>query len=405
MRYIKLNISLFIGLVGLVFYFLTVPAIDAEKFMSIDVESGDEKVFDDLYLGGSLDYNSNIHSSFIYQDNQINIHEELPILKKLDEPSFPKEKVLLDQYPEFISDINSDINIIDSQFLDSKDYVVSSFFKTAEKDYNIDLKQLNLQILNKDTDEIESDEISRTENVKGDFSNIFSIQEEFPIVRVLFSITDWGSHNSEEVSTLLLGEYNFETKNYSEEVIKKADGDFQLDDNQDFVSDNRTQTLLTFYPSGNATEAEGHIDEVTDTDSDEQTLLANLVDSEVTQLDGNKKYLTTENNELFSLEFENNSEALNKYDAQGEEIVDKIPLDITGDVDPLDSEQLLISNIIDDKLFIFQSNMPMNNRGLDPTEFQVFDIQTGEEISAGEIKFDSKELSASEVFISEIGKN
>lgn len=413
MRYIKLTSSLFIGLVGFVLYFFTIPSIDTDNFLTIDVEAGDKEILDDMYLSGSLDYNSNYYSSFVYQDQETLIVEELPFLKQMDDPYDSEIRSLLKKYPEFISDIHYDMNQMVTHYGDSKDYVTAAYFNYERADYSIGLDELYLELFNKETKEIKKEKIKLTEYENGDSADIYAIHENYPTVQILYSTTEWDSDYYESTSTLLLGEYNLETKKYTQETLKKLEGDFSFNEVGMNVTNNQELAVLPFYSQGNEyvvdESSTGEVVEHMTSESDgrDKIIVVDLVNKTTNEVKYGLHYLVSEQNELYSFTEENGSGVLNKYDDNNEEVVDTISLDLE-EIELDESTELdPMAKIIDGKLFLFYNIIQYENgeSKLNPINFQAFAVDSGKEVAKGKIKFNGSKFSASNALIDNLEKN
>lgn len=394
MRYIKLTSSLFIGLVGFVLYFFTIPSIDTENFLSVDIENGDKEILEDVYLSGSLDYNS-----FVYQNQETLIVEELPFLKQIDDPYDPDIRYLLDKYPEFISDIHYDMNRVVKHYGDSENYVTAAFLNYERTNYSVNLEDLHLELFNKETKEVQKEKIKITDYTSGDSADIYAIHESYPTVQILYSSTEWDSDHYTSTSTLLLGEYNLETKKYTQETLKQLDGDFSYNEVGMNVTNNQDFAILPFYNEHFGEES--YTDEVKD-----EIMIVDLVNKKANEFKSGSQYLLSDQNELYSFTEENGSATLNKYDDNNEEIVDTVSLDLEKIEVDGSSDLDITTKIVDENLFLFYNEIHYEDGAskLNPINFQAFAIDSGKEVAKGKIKFNDSKYSTSHAFIDDLEK-
>ena len=82
MRKVNLIVSVLIGLIGTIVYFVTIPTVDEEALVNVVIEAGDEKVLEDIYFNGYLyDY-----SDFQVTQEGVHTTKGLSYLENLDAP-------------------------------------------------------------------------------------------------------------------------------------------------------------------------------------------------------------------------------------------------------------------------------------------------------------------------------
>src|SRR5699024_8204615 len=186
MRKTKLVISSLIALVGIFIYFISVPSVDEEALIHLTVEAGNEELLDDIYFNGYLyDY-----GSFRVNDKEgVNTNENLSYLEKLDATENQSLNILLEKYPDLIHEIIYDSQLADYYLLNSKDQLISGYFKMNDVNYYVDYSTVYLSTLNKETNEMIEDTIQRESELDSDNISIIGMYEEYPVVKILYSIS------------------------------------------------------------------------------------------------------------------------------------------------------------------------------------------------------------------------
>lgn len=397
MRYIKLIISLVIGLVGFGISFAAIPKFDEEKIITVAVDDG-ANVDEDVYFEG---YDPDDYH-FVYQNGKTQLESQLPFLEQLDRPTTAELSYLLDSYPNMVSDILFNTQILNYHFLDSEDYLMSSYFNFSSSSYNLDTENIHLEILNKKTNELEADTIKR-ENKQSFYPSevrILSMYQEYPTVKTLFTLSKWDESTE---SYLMLGEYNFETKNYTEQTLKQINGMFESylsEDMYRMVSTNNEQVLVP-----NDEYIENYSDEEGSyVESQISYSVVNFTNNTLTDLDNSSGALclTSDTGELYSLSADENNVYLKNYNPQNYEVANKHELatDERMNLQNTGYESLgyyTKASVVNNKLYIIypqeidymtNTNMIDTNNESAFAIYQIFDTATGEELSSGEFLYD-----------------
>ena len=223
MRHIKLIISSLIAMVGIIIYFVSIPTINEETLVHLTVEAGNEELLDDIYFTGFLQ-GANYYNSFqMNSDQDLVTYENLPFFEKLDASPNQSLNILQEKYPEVVNELNYNNKINDFYILNSEDELISAYFKISDSNYYMNHSTVYLNALNKETNESTENEIARENYPDGDYVNIVGMYEEYPVVKILYNTSTWNMDTGEK-SKLTVGEYNFETKDYSENSLLNEDG-------------------------------------------------------------------------------------------------------------------------------------------------------------------------------------
>ena len=190
MRKINLIVSVLIGLIGTIVYFVTIPTVDEEALVNVVIEAGDEKVLEDIYFNGYLyDY-----SDFQVTQEGVHTTKGLSYLENLDAPLEMDLQMLQKNYPEFINQLIYNTNIYSKNLVFSDSYLTSAHFQSSEGNYRIETEKIHLNLLDKTTGEIKSEIVNRGNNQAGDGVDVVGIYENYPTVKVLLSINTWGDN-------------------------------------------------------------------------------------------------------------------------------------------------------------------------------------------------------------------
>lgn len=403
-RYSRLITSLAIGLIGMAFYFITVPHVNSDEVLDYTVDTGDGEELEDLYLGGYIyDY-----SSFVHKDGETKLYEELPYLEQLDGQPSLKVDELLDKYPTLINDLVYDTEVTTYHILESEENITTASFRDYHKDYRVNLDTLYLESLNKETEEIEKDEITRDDYLDGDSVEILAAYEEAdaPIVKLLFTITNWQTANTKETNSLILAEYNTETKDYSEETLKKGSDTFSQHEYYGYTNENSDLYLIE--------EEDFDRDSMYDEEmlaEEDNTLLVDFAENSLEELEDNVLYTLSDENELYGIESEAEETILRKYNAENLEANEEVTLDLDQHISLEENEQMeattekqTLAKIINNKLYLIQSKA--DSETLQPAFYQVFAVETGDEIEKGKINVDKDfDHQVNGLIIDEIGEN
>ena len=363
----------------MVIYFVTVPKVNEEALVQLTVEAGNEELLEDIYFSGYLyDY-----GTFYVNDKEgVTTNESLSYLEKLDALGDPSLDILQEKYPEMISELNYNNRISHFYILNSKEELVTGHFKISNSNYYIDSSTVYLSTLNKETNEIIEDTVKRENYPDGDHINIVGMYEEYPVVKILYSVSTWNVDHSGEKSSLTVGEYNFETKDYSENSLLNEDGSLYEYASTAYNAKNNEMQIIHHY--GNDTY------ENTNTPSEPSAYVYNFVEDTLSPLETTTaNYFIGNNNELYTLENEGEDIFLRQYDQTEQEIENEVALETEFPLH-LYSEYPLLTEVIDDQLFVVQSAADeMSGQGALPTDFQVFDMHSGENLLTGKIAYNT----------------
>lgn len=387
MRNTKLIISSFIALVGVVIYFVTVPKVNEEALVQLTVEAGNEELLEDIYFNGHLyDYGS----FGVNEKEGVATIESLPYLEKLDALEDPSLNILQKKYPEFINELNYNNRISHFYILNSEDELISGHFQLNDSEYYVDTSTVYLSALDKETNEVTEDIVKREKDFNGDYINIIGMYEEYPVVKILYSTSTWTPDRPGEKSNLSVGEYNFETKNYSEHSLLSKDGGFYEYGSSSYIAKNNEIQIIQHY--GN---------EVYETTASNETgtYVYSFVEDTLSPLDPTTtNYFIGNSNQLYTLEYEGEEVLLKQYDQTGQELKTEVVLDPESPLHLNGEYPELLAEIIDDQLFVIQNAVAeIDNQGVKPTDFQVFDLYSGESLLTGKINYNKN----SEVTITE----
>ena len=388
MRKTKLVISSLIALVGIFIYFISVPSVDEEALIHLTVESGNKELLDDIYFNGYLyDYGS-FH---VNNKKGVTTNENLPYLEKIDASEDQTLNNLLEKYPQFMHEVVYNSQITDYSLLNSDEKLISGYFKISDTNYFVDNSTIYLNALNKETKETVEDTIQRESDPASDSVNIIGMHEEYPVVKILYSTSTWTTDSLGEKSNLSVGEYNFETKTYSEESLLNEEGSFYAYNSDPYnIKNNKVQIIRH---DGNEDHPTAYIyNFIEDTLSPFQTTATN-------SFVGNK-------DQLYTLENEGEEILLRQYDQTGQKIENEVALENELPLNFYEEEAILLSEVINDQLFIVQSTINERlEQDIPPTKLQVFDLHSGKNLLTGKIEYDTdSKVNATEGYIHSIGQ-
>ena len=386
MRKVNLIVSVLIGLIGTIVYFVTIPTVDEDVLVNVVVEAGDEKVLDDIYFNGYLyDY-----SDFQVTQEGVHTTKGLSYLENLDAPLEMDLQRLQKEYPEFINQMVYNNNYYSNNLVYSENYLVTAHFEITEGNYRIETENLHLSLYEKETEEIHSTIINRSNEMQEDSIDVIGIYEDYPTIKLLLSANNWPNNYEEGTSRVLLGEYNFETKVYNEKKLIEKEGSFFAD----YVSPNQKAVLFNHY-----------------SESEEGNYLLDYDSGVLTSLETEGKVLLLdEESNLFALADNEGQSVLQTYDmldGGGLEAVQEVALATAFDLTLNQEEFALIeAKLIGDYLYVIQNQENFESNGeVLPALIQVFNRSTGEIAMNGSIRFDEKyEVQARSGFINSIGQ-
>ena len=386
MRKISLIVSVLLGFIGTVVYFVTIPTVDEEALVNVVIEAGDEKVLEDIYFNGYLyDY-----SDFQVTQEGVHTTKGLSYLENLDAPLEMDLQMLQKEYPEFINQMVYNNNYYSNNLVYSENYLVTAHFEITEGNYRIETENLHLSLYEKETEEIHSTIINRSNEMQEDSIDVIGIYEDYPTIKLLLSANNWPNNYEEGTSRVLLGEYNFETKVYNEKKLIEKEGSFFAD----YVSPNQKAVLFNHY-----------------SESEEGNYLLDYDSGVLTSLETEGKVLLLdEESNLFALADNEGQSVLQTYDmldGGGLEAVQEVALATAFDLTLNQEEFALIeAKLIGDYLYVIQNQENFESNGeVLPALIQVFNRSTGEIAMNGSIRFDEKyEVQARSGFINSIGQ-
>lgn len=386
MRNLKLMITSLIVILGMAIYIFTIPVIDEENIVHVTAETGDEELLEEVYFNG---YISNF-SSFHATSEEVITDESFSYLEKLDGPYNQTLKRLRRTYPDFIDPLVFPTHIYDYNILNSDTHLVSGHFENHDGGYQVNQSAVYLRTMNKETHELIEDRVEREQYKEGDQVVVLGLYEEYPSIKVLYQTEIWEDLPGKETSILSIGEYNFETKTYTENSLLDESGGFYSYNLNPFSSKNKEIHLLA---NPNTTSAEN-------------LFVFNYNDHTLTPLDdSNKHYFVGEDSQLYALEQEEEM-YLREYNQTGEEVIFETVLDLEVPIDIYTEYPQVVASIQDGKLYVAQSKYAENHgeKAL-PTPFQILNAESGESLLTGEIEYDTENvINATDGVIEEIGK-
>lgn len=389
MKHIKLIISSILAFLGILIYFISIPKVNHESLATVTVEAGNEDLLEDLYFNGYLyDY-----SSFHLNKEGIEVMEDLPYLEKLDVPGSQTMRIIQQSYPEFVDPLVYDRSIYDFYVLNSKDYLLSGHFEVSEENYMTNHSTVYFKALNKATNELIEDKVTRNNAKEGDSVSVIGMYEEYPVIKVLYHTDIWSQGTNQDTSILTAAEYNFETKNYTEVTVENMEGDFSSYNQNLYGADNNQIEMIN------------HVSFENGDSNSNQYYLYNYTDNSFTLLEADKKHYFIQNNQIYSLAEEEQGVILSTHNQKGDEVLQETTLNIKRPIDTKMDYPFLNTEVIDNKLYVVQSQAADGTPKLLPTSIQVFDIETGEQLLVGEITFNAaQEINAYEVIVDEVGQ-
>lgn len=374
MRKINLLIASAIGIIGLLVYFLSMPTLNEDALVDIQVKAGDEKLLEDFYFSGDIyDF-----TSYYTVNGETTTYEGLSYLEQLDTPYSTDLGFLQKKYPEFINKLLYGNNFWDYTLLNSEKYLMTTGFTTVDDGFNINPNVILMDLLNKESGEIEEETINRDNFPRGDWYSILATHEEYPVFKFLFEAETWTNDAVGTESTLTLGEYNIETKNYSEKHLTSDMGDFYLYGNYSQVGDTQNIHLLSTVDNQTGLETISH--------------LVNFEDGSIHPIEQtDRKYFVGDDGNLYALENEDGSLFLRQYDYSNEETLSEVELDTDLSLDLSSEYSPLITELRDGKLYIVinQVNESMREEDMKPSLFQIFDSLTGESLLSGVAEYNA----------------
>lgn len=402
MRHIKLIISSLIAMVGIIIYFVSIPTINEETLVHLTVEAGNEELLDDIYFTGFLQ-GANYYNSFqMNSDQDLVTYENLPFFEKLDASPNQSLNILQEKYPEVVNELNYNNKINDFYILNSEDELISAYFKISDSNYYMNHSTVYLNALNKETNESTENEIARENYPDGDYVNIVGMYEEYPVVKILYNTSTWNMDTGEK-SKLTVGEYNFETKDYSENSLLNEDGGFSEYGTTPYSLKNNELQIIHHYE--NETYNTTNAPNVQINPSVPNAYVYDFVEDTLLPLENSKtNYFVGNGNQLYTLENEEEV-LLREHDQTEQKIINEIPLEFDFSLNLQEEYPTFLTEVVNDQLFVIQNEADKNNgMSLLSSNFQVFDIHSGESLLTGKIDYDTEsEVNATEATINLVG--
>lgn len=393
MRRINLILATIIGIAGMVVYFVSIPTVNENELINLQVQSGDEQVLEDIYFTGYMDN----YSGFYLDQDEIKTTGNLSYLETLDAPYNMELFKLQEEYSDLVDPIYYNRGIYMYSFLNGEDYLISSHMKENEHNYYINSEHVYLNILNKETGEIEEEIITREKISEGDRIEIVGMYEDYPTVKILYLTSFWNNSAPLEESVVSFGEYNVETKSYFEEKLLNGEGAFYPYDGETQIFGNHDQQLFTHY----GTHSE-------DDSVDYAMYLLDYTKNELLPFNKDGKEFTIgDDGKLYALELAEGMTLLTQYDDIDEEVTHEVALEQTISQNLSDERTSVLIEVIDNKLFVVQNTINFDTEALEiqPSELQVFDIETGERLLNAKIHYDeNNEVNAWSANIVNIGQ-
>lgn len=372
MRYLKLTISLILSAIGLAVYFITIPQIDEDELVHLTVQAGDEAILENYYFDGYIyDY-----SSFTLNGDDVFTPANLPFLQQLDATDDMDMMLLKEDYSDFINELIFGPNILTYLISNGEDYLSSAHFEYQSGTYSEIYSALTIRTLNKETNKIEEDVVTRETRSNVYYASIVGIYENYPVVDVLVD-TRIGDPTNEfnETTELSLISYNFETKNMTESVVLDTK---EYLEPQRYASVYSNQSIMAFSAFDSETSAE-------------KSYLMDFEKNTMVQREGPRERLVvSDDSRLYSIE----ETTLVAYSEMHTERVREVSLSM----DFAEKKNMDFSMnelfILDSKLFVVNNNDTTDETQRDnikPTDLVVYDITTGEILVEGQFNFDGTE--------------
>lgn len=372
MRYLKLSISLILSVIGLAVYFVTVPQIDEDELVHLTVQAGNEEILDDYSFNGYI-YN---YSSFSLTNEDILVPANLPYLEMLDAREEMEIMMLKETYPDFVNKLAYGTNTYSYLISADEEYLTSAHFEYQSNVFSEIYSKLQFRALNKETNKIEEDFVTRELGSNIFYASIVGINENYPVVDVLID-TRLSNHSNEnfEVSELSLISYNFETKNMTETVLLKT---------PDYIE----PVVYTAVHHNESIQAFRSFDSET---SEEVSYLVDYdKDAIIKREAAGERLIVSDDSRLYSIV----DTTLVEYDKTSQEKVSEV--DLTMDFKENKNMDFAMNElfILDGKLFVLNNNEiedDSERNQIRPTDLVVYAISTGEILVEGQFTYGGTE--------------
>lgn len=373
MRRIKLILATLIGIVGTIIYFVSIPTINEDGLINLQVVAGDAQSLEDIYFTGYLES----YSSFYLDQDELKTTGDLSYLETLDAPYNMILFNLQEDYPELINPLYYDNKVSLYSFLDSEEYVMSSHMKENEHNYYLDGEKVYLNILDKESGEIEEEIITRDDAPVGDHIEIIGMYEKFPTMKFVYHTTNWNEQTGFQGTSISLGEYNIETKTYSEELLLNNEGDFGTYSDETTLLENQDKQLFTYFDYSL---------------HDYQVYVLDYTTNEFSAFDHeDKKYTIANDGSLYSVGTTVGETTLTQYGESIDEVIQEVTLEHPVSDHLSDEQAALEMEVIDNKLYVVHSTINYDETTkVSPSDVQVFDVETGERLTHAKVHYDEK---------------
>lgn len=395
MRYLKSSIFLILGIIATALYFINMPSINEEDFVTIEAKAGDQTVFDDVSILGRL---VNDYTAF-YHDNQTTwLASETSYLDQID-LSHDNEIIALQKaYPNFVNSIIFDTSIISQpNFSNTNEYLVGVYFNDSSNRDPFSSSspvydQTHFKVLDKNANE-ENEYILDRENVPGyQYLEIFSIYQTGSDIKVLFT------ESLDEGDNLKLITFNTDSLAYTEETLASREGDFMpYLKSTSYMNDIATNNSHFIVSN---VDINGSSNEMADT-------LVNLSDHSLKELPASENYYMLSNDDrLYELSVNDTAYSLSEIHTETLETLSTVELapnasstlleTESGEL-PMSIDDLFYQNsppslyMVNDKLYVIKNNSEDNSKSI---PYEVFNPESGESHSFGEIHFENSNTSS-----------
>ena len=387
MRYLKTSISLVLSVVGLLIYFITIPRIDGDDLVQLTVLAGDDHSIVDYSFNGYI-YN---FGSFSLTEDDLLVTGTLPFLEKLDATEDMDLMMLTEDYPDFVYPLMYGPNIQSYAVSSDRDYLTSAHFEYQNSSYSDIYSRLYLRALNKETNEIIEDEITRNAGSNVYYTNIYGVYEKYPEISLLLETRAGGprDHYDTDNGTYSLVSYNFETKSITEEILLET---------QDYLGTmlysmvHKNQSRQVFYSADSITQ-------------EPRTYIMNYETGQLTELETAYTGLfVSDDNRLYHIA----DDTLVEIDEEGTLVNEVYLSEDYKELKNIDFESS-IHYIYADKLFVLSNDYSDDydeNLPIKPTDLAIFNVSTGDLITEAQFTYGkTNQMGAWNVNIESISKS
>lgn len=386
MRYLKTIISLVLSVVGLLIYFITIPRIDGDDLVQLTVLAGDDHSIVDYSFNGYI----HNFSSFSLTEDDLLVTGTLPFLEKLDATEDMDLMMLTEDYSDFVYPLMYGPNTQSYAVSSDRDYLTSAHFEYQNSSYSDIYSRLYLRALNKETNEIIEDEITRNAGSNVYHASIYGVYENYPEISLLLETRAGGPRDNydRDNGTYSLVSYNFETKNMTEEILLET---------QDYLE----TTLYSMVHKNQLRQVFYSIDSITE---EPRTYIMNYETGQLTELEtANTGLFVSDDNRLYHIA----DDTLVEIDEEGT-VVNEVDLsEDYKELKNIDFESS-IHYIYADKLFVLSNDYSDDydeNLPIKPTDLAIFNVSTGDLITEAQFTYgETNQMGARNVNIGSISK-